>query len=42
MIGKWTDILINVNWSKKEDGFFKLWINDELKYDLVSTRHPSK
>ena len=33
MIGKWTDVLINVNWSKKEDGFFKLWINDELKYD---------
>lgn len=33
MLGKWTDVLINANWSKKEDGFFKLWINDELKYD---------
>ena len=33
MLGKWTDVLINANWSKEEDGFFKLWVNDELKYD---------
>ena len=32
-LGNWFDILINVNWTKKNDGFFKLWINDELKYD---------
>ena len=33
MKGKWHDILINVKWSKKNDGFFKLWVNDKLKYD---------
>jgi hypothetical protein len=33
MKGKWHDILINVKWSKKDDGFFKLWVNDKLKYD---------
>ena len=32
-LGNWFDILINVKWTKKNDGFFKLWINDELKYD---------
>ena len=35
VLGKWFDILINVKWSKKEDGFFKIWVNDELKYDYV-------
>ena len=35
VLGKWSDILINVKWSKKEDGFFKIWVNDELKYDYV-------
>jgi len=33
MRGKWNDILINAKWSKKEDGFFKVWVNEELKYD---------
>ena len=33
MKGKWHDILINVKWSKKDDGFFKVWVNDKLKYD---------
>ena len=32
-LGNWFDILINVKWTKKNDGFFKLWINDDLKYD---------
>ncbi len=27
--GKWTDVLINVNWSKKEDGFFTVYVNGE-------------
>ena len=31
--GKWHDILINAKWSKKDDGFFKVWVNDKLKYD---------
>ena len=33
--GKWFDVLINAKWTKKKNGFFKLWINDELKYDYV-------
>ena len=33
MPGNWFDILINVKWTKKKDGFFKVWVNDELKYD---------
>ena len=33
MSGKWHDILINAKWSKKDDGFFKVWVNDKLKYD---------
>jgi hypothetical protein len=32
-VGKWNDILINANWSKKDDGFFKVWVNDKLKYN---------
>ena len=35
MIGKWNDILVNVNWSKKEDGFFKVWVNNKLSYEYV-------
>jgi hypothetical protein len=33
MPGNWIDIIINVKWSKKDEGFFKVWVNDELKYD---------
>jgi len=33
MPGNWFDILINAKWSKKKDGFFKVWVNGELKYD---------
>ena len=33
MPGKWFDILINAKWTKKDNGFFKVWINDKLKYD---------
>jgi hypothetical protein len=33
MPGNWFDILINAKWTKKKDGFFKVWVNDELKYD---------
>ena len=34
MLGNWNDILINVNWSHKDDGFFKVWANDKLVYDF--------
>ena len=35
MIGKWNDILIhgNLQKQKKEDGFFKIWVNNKLKYE---------
>ena len=32
MNGKWNDILVNVKWTHKDDGFFKIWINGKLKY----------
>jgi len=35
MIGKWNDILVNVKWSKKEDGFFKVWVNNKLSYEYM-------
>ena len=33
MVGKWQDILVHAKWSKKDDGFFKVFVNDELKYN---------
>ena len=33
-VGKWTDILINVNWSDKEDGFYRVWANGKFIYDV--------
>ena len=43
VLGKWFDILINAKWTKKKDGFFKIWINDELKYNYVGpTKSKSK
>ena len=33
MIGRWTDVLVNVKWSKKNNGFFKVWINNKPVYD---------
>jgi len=33
MIGKWNDILIYGNFTKNEDGFFKIWVNNKLKYE---------
>ena len=34
MLGKWNDILVNVNWSHKDDGFFKVWVNNKLVHDF--------
>ena len=43
VLGKWFDVLINAKWTKKKDGFFKIWINNELKYDYVGpTKSKSK
>ena len=36
MIGKWNDILIHGNFTSKEDGFYKVWVNNELKYEHKS------
>ena len=32
MHGNWNDILVNMNWTHKDDGFFKIWVNDKLSY----------
>jgi len=31
--GKWNDILINVKWTDKDDGFMKIWVNEKIKLD---------
>ena len=42
-LGNWFDILINAKWSKKEDGFFKIWVNGDLRYDYEGpTKSKSK
>ena len=33
LIGRWNDILMNVNWSHKDDGFYKVWGNGDLLYE---------
>ena len=33
--GKWNDILINVKWTDKEEGFMKIWVNDKIKLDYT-------
>ena len=32
MHGNWNDILVNMNWTHKDDGFFKIWVNAKLSY----------
>ena len=39
MKGKWTDILINVRYSRKEDGFMKVWINDKLILESLNIKN---
>ena len=33
MIGKWNDILIHINSTSKDSGFYKIWVNGNLKYE---------
>ena len=33
VLGKWFDIIINAKWTKKNNGFFKIWVNGEQKYN---------
>ena len=30
-IGKWNDIVVHARWTKKNDGWFKVWVNGEEK-----------
>jgi len=32
--GKWLDIIIHSNWSKKDDGFVYVWVNGDLEYSF--------
>ena len=29
MKGRWTDILINARYSREEDGYLKVWVNNK-------------
>ena len=31
----WSDFLVNYKWSKKDDGFIKLWLNNKLVYEYT-------
>ena len=33
MLGQWNDIVVNVNFSHKDDGWFKIWANGKLLYE---------
>lgn len=39
MIGKWTRIMVNANWSRESDGFIRVWINGKqvFKYSGPTT-----
>lgn len=32
--GKWHKFVVNAHWSLNKDGYFKVWVNDELKVDI--------
>jgi len=32
--GRWHKFTLNVHWTKNGDGFFKVWVNDELKAEI--------
>jgi len=32
LFDKWNDVIMNVNYTSKDDGFLKLWINGKLVY----------
>ena len=32
LLGKWHDIVLNVKWTKKQNGYLKQWINGKLVY----------
>ena len=34
VIGKWTDIVVNANWSHKDNGYYKIWADGKMIYDF--------
>ncbi len=34
VIGKWTDIVVNANWSHKDNGFYKIWADGNMIYNF--------
>lgn len=42
LIGRWHDIILNIKWTTKQDGYFKQWINGNLVYHYKgNTSKPS-
>ena len=39
MKGKWTDILINARYSREEDGYLKVWVNDKLILEALNIKN---
>tara|TARA_A100001035_G_scaffold183364_1_gene145994 strand:+ start:235 stop:1041 length:807 start_codon:yes stop_codon:yes gene_type:complete len=39
MKGKWTDVLINARYSREEDGYMKVWINNKLILDAENIKN---
>ena len=37
LTGKWTDFFVQANWTHKDTGFLKVFINGELKYSWDGT-----
>ena len=35
MLGKWNNILLNVNWTHKENSFFRIWVNGKLALKFI-------
>jgi len=35
MSGNWNDFLVNFKWSKKDNGFIKLWLNNKLVFEYT-------
>ena len=40
--GKWHDVVINIKWSRKQDGYFKQWINGKLVYHYMGNTSKPK
>ena len=40
--GKWQDVVINIKWSRKQDGYFKQWINGNLVYHYMGNTSKPK